>query len=281
MNSAWRSRWHHLGGGLRGAEPELWRRRSSSTRGSTCAYVPTAPLIAAHAHDLSRAPQPLPVAVELERQDRELVAEGGRLGVDAVGPPDHHRVAVLAARAASRSPSSRSSRPSSRSAASRSCSASPVSSTSEDVSPKCTHRPSAPTDSADDLDERGDVVAGDRLDARAPARGRTPPVRGSPRRPRRGIMPELGPGLDRRGSRSRSQFAEAGLVGPDGGHLGEACSRGINSWRPSARSSLNFQSACLHVGVADRDDLGGEDGRVHRGVDARRSRPARPWASAP
>ena len=45
-------------------------------------------------------------------------------------------------------PSSTSSRSSSRSAAARSCSASPVSSTSDDVIPKWTQRPSGPTESA-------------------------------------------------------------------------------------------------------------------------------------
>ena len=39
--------------------------------------------------------QPDAVAAELERPERELAAEGDRLGVDAVGAPDHGRVPVL------------------------------------------------------------------------------------------------------------------------------------------------------------------------------------------
>ena len=36
------------------------------------------------------------IAIELQRPQRDLGAERGRLGVDAVGAADHHRVAVLA-----------------------------------------------------------------------------------------------------------------------------------------------------------------------------------------
>ena len=60
---------------------------------------------------------------------------------------------------------------------------------------------------------------------------------------------------------------EPGLVGPDRGHLGQAVARD-QSLRPSARSSLNFQSVACTSGSPIAEDLGGQDGRVHRGVDA-------------
>ena len=75
------------------AEPEL-RATCSSTRGSTLAYVPT-------------APESLPTRDAVERRRRrsrraaarrpaeQLQAERGRLGVDAVRAADHRRVAVL------------------------------------------------------------------------------------------------------------------------------------------------------------------------------------------
>ena len=45
---------------------------------------------------LPRPAQPLDVAAHLQRPERELGAERHGLGVDAVRPPDHRRVAVLA-----------------------------------------------------------------------------------------------------------------------------------------------------------------------------------------
>src|SRR2546426_1110742 len=49
---------------------------------------------------------------------------------------------------------------------------------------------------------------------------------------------ELGPGLDRQ-QLDLQPVPQARLVGPDGGHVGQAVSRD-HSLRPSARSSLNF-----------------------------------------
>ena len=45
--------------------------------------------------DVACAHEPPPLAAELQRPERELGAEGRGLGVDAVRPPDHRRVAVL------------------------------------------------------------------------------------------------------------------------------------------------------------------------------------------
>jgi hypothetical protein len=44
---------------------------------------------------LARPAQPLPAAVQLEGPDRELVAEAGRLGMNAVAASDDDGVAVL------------------------------------------------------------------------------------------------------------------------------------------------------------------------------------------
>ena len=49
--------------------------------------MPTAPLIVPTRHGLAGPAQALAVAVELERQQRELVAEARGLGDDAVGAP--------------------------------------------------------------------------------------------------------------------------------------------------------------------------------------------------
>ena len=86
-------------------EPERARTRSARPRDrcwSTCRPRPTAcrPRSARRARS-----EPLAVAAHLHRPERELRAERGRLGVDAVGAPDHRRVAVLAGPGA-RSPSS-------------------------------------------------------------------------------------------------------------------------------------------------------------------------------
>ena len=59
-------------------------------------YVPTAPLSLHTATVARAAAQAVAVAVDLQRPQRDLGAERRRLGVDAVGAPDHHRVAVRA-----------------------------------------------------------------------------------------------------------------------------------------------------------------------------------------
>ena len=93
-NSAWRSRWITWVLASSGRKPEpgadelLHPRVDGGVRAHDAADR-------AHAHDLPRAPQAFAVAIQLERHDRELVSEAGRLRVDAVGAPDHHGVAVL------------------------------------------------------------------------------------------------------------------------------------------------------------------------------------------
>ena len=57
--------------------------------------MPTAPGQLAHRHPLPGRPQPLHVAVGLERPQGELGAEGGGLGVHPVGPPGHRHVDAL------------------------------------------------------------------------------------------------------------------------------------------------------------------------------------------
>src|SRR5437763_16023861 len=48
-------------------------------------------------YGVPRSAETLAVAIQLERPDRELVAEAGGFGVDPVTPSDDHRVAVLEA----------------------------------------------------------------------------------------------------------------------------------------------------------------------------------------
>ena len=66
-----------------------------STAGSTLEYVPTAPESFPTAMLVPRPSQTLAVAPDLERPQRQLGAERRRLGMDAVGAPDHRRVAEL------------------------------------------------------------------------------------------------------------------------------------------------------------------------------------------
>ena len=60
------------------------------------AYVPTAPLSAPTDACANASREPLGVALGLEREAGELDAERRRLGLDAVGAPDAHRLDVLA-----------------------------------------------------------------------------------------------------------------------------------------------------------------------------------------
>jgi len=85
---------HHLRRGLRraqsqcGADVFLHRRVDLRVRPDHARQLP-------HAHRFPRRPQPRPVAVQLERPQRELVAERGRFGVDAVRSSDAQGVAML------------------------------------------------------------------------------------------------------------------------------------------------------------------------------------------
>ena len=98
-------------------------------------YVPTAPLSLHTAIACAGGAQPVAVAVDLQRPQRDLGAERRRLGVDAVRAPDHHRVAVGAGEVDHRVEQRRRMRRTSRSAASRSAQHHAVSTTSLDVSP--------------------------------------------------------------------------------------------------------------------------------------------------
>ena len=89
--------------------------------------------------NFARAADALDVARQLGVPERQLQTEGHRLGVDAVRAADHRRVLVLAARVLTASPSAGEACRI-RSHASRICSASAVSTTSEEVRPKCSQR---------------------------------------------------------------------------------------------------------------------------------------------
>ena len=161
-----------LGVAVAGDHLRRRHRRSGRARSPTCAstagsmfeYVPTAPLSLHTATDSRAARRRVAVAVDLQRPQRHLGAERRRLGVDAVGAADHHRVAVR------RGPASTSVREqlvaasSSRSAASRSIQHSAVSTTSRRRQAVVDPRPAGRADRRlHDVDERGDVVVGDRL----------------------------------------------------------------------------------------------------------------------
>ena len=91
---AWRSRgmtWVETGST---ASP-ICSATYSSTRGSILAKVPTAPEIAQVAISALRRDQPQLAALELGIGLRELEAEGGRLGMDAVAAADGRRHLVL------------------------------------------------------------------------------------------------------------------------------------------------------------------------------------------
>ena len=100
---------------------------------------------------VARLDQRAPAAAQLGVPARALEAEGDRLGVDAVRAADHGRVAVALGLRAARRPAGGRALARSRSAASRSCIANAVSTTSDDVSPRCRKRPSSPTVSATDV----------------------------------------------------------------------------------------------------------------------------------
>ncbi len=145
-NSAWRSRWITWVLASSGRRPSL-AQTSCSTRGSTAAYVPTTPLIA----------PTLTISRARRRRSRSRSSSNAmtaslcpKLVGSAWMPWERPIITVSRCCSARRftMPSSVSSRSSSRSADARSCSARPVSSTSEDVIPKWTHRPSGPTESA-------------------------------------------------------------------------------------------------------------------------------------
>ena len=95
-----------------------------------------------------RALQALRVAVGLEREARELDAEGRRLGVHAVRAPDAQRVRRARARAPRSAATSSCAPGTITSPTARSCSASAVSSTSEEVRPKWIQRPASPAEAA-------------------------------------------------------------------------------------------------------------------------------------
>ena len=125
----------HLRGDVLALQPERGRARTSSTRGSQLAYVPTAPDSLPTRDALEGGGQPLAVAAQLRHPAQQLQAEGGRLGVDAVRAADGRRVPVLLGPDQHGPLARRRAPASSSSPASRSCSASAVSTTSDDVSP--------------------------------------------------------------------------------------------------------------------------------------------------
>ena len=111
-----------------------------------------------------------------------------------------------------------------------------------------------------DVDEGGDVVAGHRLALRHGLdRERCALTAG------RGVLRRDHAELGERFHREQFDLEpvrEACLVRPHCLHLGEAVARD-HSLRPSARSSLNFQSVAWIVLVAEADDLRREDRGVH------------------
>ena len=93
-NMAWRSRgmtWVETGST---ASP-IALATCSSTRGSILAKVPTAPEMAQVAISFARRDQPRAGAREFGIGDRQLDAEGGRLGMDAVAAADGRRHLVF------------------------------------------------------------------------------------------------------------------------------------------------------------------------------------------
>ena len=93
---------HHLGRDVLRREPERLHHPCLD-RGRDDAYVPTAPESLPTAQLLECIGEAVQVAVGLEGEAREPQAEGGRLGVDAVGAPDAERVARSFARSTSAS----------------------------------------------------------------------------------------------------------------------------------------------------------------------------------
>src|SRR5262245_61555445 len=101
-----------------------------------------------------------------------------------------------------------------------------------------------------DVDEGGDVVAGDALALEDFRHGERGPF---PAGPRVGVRdhPELGPRLDRQ-ELDLEPVGQARVVRPDRGDLRHLVPRD-HSFRPSARSSLNFHSfACISSSTTPR-----------------------------
>ena len=96
----------------------------------------------------ARAQDAVEVALQLRVPQRQLEAEGHRLGVHAVRAADHRRPAVLLGAHRAPRPSAPAMPLTMRSQASRICSACAVSTTSDEVSPKCSQRAAGPTFSA-------------------------------------------------------------------------------------------------------------------------------------
>ena len=148
-----RQRGHQLGVAIalddlrrdgRGRQPEPARRRpprSTDPGARTCRPRPTVLPTAIVSRARTRRARS---RCDLGVPERQLDAERHRLGVHAVRAADHRRAAVLlGARARWRAAGRRRPRRI-RSHASRICSASAVSSTSEDVRPKCSQRAAGP-----------------------------------------------------------------------------------------------------------------------------------------
>ena len=162
--------------------------------------------------------QPLGVAVGLEREPGELEPERRRLGVDAVGAPDAQRVRVLARARRPARRRARARRRATTSPALRAAAApAPVSSTSEEVSPKWIQRPAGPADAASTSTNAATSWSVTRSRSCTAstvnvARRGSPRASCAPRRARRsssdGGHLDLAPGLDPR------------LVGPDPAELG-------------------------------------------------------------
>ena len=194
--------------------------------------------------------------------------------MDAVGATHAHRVAELERAAPAPPPSNPSRSASSTSALARSCSARPVSSTSEDVrpmmDPAALGRRSTRPRRRRTRRRRG--VS--RARARARPRRRTRRDRGT--HARRPSAPRRAPPRPRpRRARSRA----SSRIRASSDQIAETSGTSYavdHSFRPSARSSLNFQSLACTSSSPDPEDLGREDRGVHRGVDPdRRDRHAR------
>ncbi len=123
----------------------------------------------ADAHRLPGAPQTFAVAIQLERQDRELVPEAGRLRVDPVRPPDHDGVAMPQREAfhdAEQHLEPLEQQIGGRTQLQRQPGVQHIRRRHPEVDPA----PLRPDRVGHHLDESGDVVARDRFDARAPVR---------------------------------------------------------------------------------------------------------------
>ena len=159
--------------------------------------MPTAPEILPTDDGLARAHDPRAAARDLGVPQRQLHAERHRLGVHAVRAADHRRPAMLARARRDRRRERVDVRRESGRRPARICSASAVSSTSDDVRPKCSQRADGPDLLGDGGRERDHVVLRGLLDLvdardvergalaqrrarRRPARRRRRPARRSP-----------------------------------------------------------------------------------------------------